>query len=283
MSTKRQGKKKGQPRRMVPTATGAGAEGPVQDEAAVMLLQEQYERICHDLEHLRRQRGQLQAQHRFLQQEGQELHVQSQEFLGYLGKRAQWRQGLAVSLSEENQALLAETQQHHQELLACMKAQEEALHKQLLQKEAELAHLTSELEGLRWVQDLQKEQARHIQVLQQELATARKQQLECLQAAKTRFLQEKAAHEQEVQRRAGLWVQEAQGAASRCLQEHSQAVRQQNQELRQELYRLVQRVQKLQAYKHHLQQKVQHLHQEHGFLQDLIPLHSRVGRWMVGP
>ncbi|XP_020663930.3 coiled-coil domain-containing protein 121 isoform X2 [Pogona vitticeps] len=283
MSTKRQGKKKGQPRRMVPTATGAGAEGPVQDEAAVMLLQEQYERICHDLEHLRRQRGQLQAQHRFLQQEGQELHVQSQEFLGYLGKRAQWRQGLAFSLSEENQALLAETQQHHQELLACMKAQEEGLHKQLLQKEAELAHLTSELEGLRWVQDLQKEQARHIQVLQQELATARKQQLERLQAAKTRFLQEKAAHEQEVQRRAGLWVQEAQGAASRSLQEHSQAVRQQNQELRQELYRLVQRVQKLQAYKHHLQQKVQHLHQEHGFLQDLIPLHSRVGRWMVGP
>ncbi|KAJ7341448.1 hypothetical protein JRQ81_005552 [Phrynocephalus forsythii] len=252
-------------------------EGPLEDGGTGLPLQEQYEHICRDLESLRLRRGQLQAQHHFLQQEAQELHMQSQEFLGYLGKQAQRRQDQVVSLSEQNQALLRETQRQHWELLACGQEQEAALRKELLQKEAELTHLTSELEGLRWVQDLQKAQARHIRELQQELAAARKQHLEQLQVTKTRFLREKATCEREVQQRAEHWVQEAQGAVSRCLQEHSQAIRQQNQELRRELYQLVQRVQELQAYKCHLQQKVQCLHQEHGCLQDLIPLRHRAG------
>ncbi|XP_063154592.1 trichohyalin-like [Candoia aspera] len=279
MAPKPQKKKKLQPARSgftAPRVTAGDTEGSMPDDALLLPVREEYERICQNLEHLRGRRAQLRAQHEFLQQEAQDLQSESREFVGYLAKRAQRSQGVVVSLSEENQELLRKIQQQHQEVMARSQEQQATLREQLLQKEAELARLSSELEGLRGVQALKQEQATHIRELQQELAAAQKQHMQHLEAAKVQVLKEKAVREQEAGQEVEGLAWQVQRLALQCLQEHSQTVCKQNKELRKELHQLVQRVQKLQEHKHRLQRQMQQLRREHGCLQDLAFLHNRL-------
>ncbi|XP_007420955.1 coiled-coil domain-containing protein 166-like [Python bivittatus] len=280
MAPKPRKKKKGQPARSGFTAPRVTAEdtvgSTVPDNALLLPVQEEYARICQNLEHLRGRRAQLRAQYEFLQQEAQDLQNESREFAGYLAKRAQRRQGVVVSLSEESQELLRKIQQQHQEVMARSQEQEAALREQLLQKEAELARLSSELEGLRGVQALKQEQTSRIRELQQELAVAQKQHVQHLEAAKVQVLKEKAAREQEAGREVEGLAQQVQQLALQCLQEHSRTVCKQNKELREELHQLVQRARKLQEHKHRLQKQMQQLWREHGCLQDLAFLRGRL-------
>lgn len=246
------------------------------DNALPLPVQQKYESICRNLEDLRGRRAQLRAQYDFLQQEAQDLQNESREFAGYLAKQARRRQGLVVSLSEENRELLRQIQKQHQEVIARSQEQEVALQEQLFRKEAELARLSSELEGLREVQALREKQTSHIQELQKELAVARKQHTQHLDAAKIRALKEKMAQEQVAGQEVEGLAQQVEELALRCLQEHSQKVCQQNKELKKELHQLVQRVQKLQEHKHQLQKQMEQLWREHGCLQDLAQLRGRL-------
>lgn len=266
----KRGKKQQQPPASADSTAApvASAEDSGPNHEAV-LLQQEYEHACQALEGLKGRRAQLRAQHEFLQQEAQVLRAESLEFMGFLAKRVQRRQDATVSLSEENWRTLREIEWQQQEVLARFQEQRAALQGQLLDKEAELSHLDSELKELKGVRALQQEQAARIRELQQELVAARKQQVQRLQEAKAHFLQEKATYEQEAQQQARLLAQQAHRVAMQCLQEHSQAVHQQNQELRQELQHLVRRAQELQAHKQLLQDQVQRLQQEHHYLEDL--------------
>ncbi|KAK9412316.1 golgin subfamily A member 4-like [Crotalus adamanteus] len=279
MAPKPQKKKKAQPARSKLTASRATAQDTVEsgpDNALLLPVQQEYESVCRNLEDLRGRRAQLRAQYEFLQQEAQDLQNESREFASYLAKRARRRQGVVVSLSEENQELLRQIQQQHQEVIARSQEQEAALREQLLQKEAELARLSSELEGLREVQALKQQQTSYIRQLQKELAAAQEQHMQHLEAAKIRALREKIAQEQEAGQEVEGLAQQVQQLALQCLQEHSQTVCQQNKELKKELHQLVQRVQKLQEHKHRLQKQLEQLWREHGCLQDLAYLRGRL-------
>ncbi|XP_058019790.1 putative golgin subfamily A member 8I [Ahaetulla prasina] len=279
MAPKPRKKKKAQPARSKLTASRATPKNtvePMPDNASLLPVQQEYESICRNLEDLRRRRAQLRAQYDFLQQEAQDLQNESREFAGYLAKRARRRQGVVVSLSEENQELLRQIQKQHQEVIARSQEQEAALQEQLLQKEAELARLSSELEGLHEVQALKEKQTSLIRELQKELAAVQKQHMQHLEAAKIRALKEKMAQEQVAGQKVDGLAQQVQELALRCLQEHSQTVCQQNKELKKELHQLVQRVQKLQEHKHRLQKQMEQLWREHGCLQDLAHLRGRL-------
>ncbi|XP_061482132.1 leucine zipper putative tumor suppressor 2-like [Rhineura floridana] len=281
MPRKRQ-RKKAQPDEVEPPGTGTGAEetaGPSPPPP----LQEELERVCRHLDGLRGRRAQLRVQHEFLEREAQELRAQSLEFMGYLAKRAQRRQGLAVSLGEESQRRLGETQQESREVLARYQAQEAALRGQLLDKEAELGSLCAELDALCWVPALREEQASRLRALREEQAAARKQQVQRLQAARVAFVKEKAARAQEAQEKAALWARQAREVAGGCLQEHSRAVQRQNRALREELLQLVQRARELQAHKSRLQERLRRLRQQHDYLRDLALLRRGPGVEEEGP
>ncbi|XP_062981086.1 ciliary rootlet coiled-coil protein 2-like [Elgaria multicarinata webbii] len=278
MAPKRRGKTQAQPAGRAPASAAEGAAGPRPEAVSPAPLQEEYARLCQALEGLRGRRARLRAQHDFLQQEAQSLRADSMEFVGYLAKRAQRRQGAAVSLSEESRAALAEVQQQHRQLVARAQEQEAALRGQVLQKEAELARLGAELDGLRGVQALQRQQAGRLRELQQELAAMRAQKVQRLQAAKARLGQETAARERGARHEAACWAQQAQQAAERCLQEHGRAAGRQNHALGQELDQLVRRARALQAHKQQLQERVQRLRQEQACLRDLAMLrHAAAG------
>lgn len=263
--------KKEQPAGEEPAVSRDVVEDVVPSQEAALLLQD-YERVCQELEALKVQRGQLREQNDFLQQEAQRLRSESLEFTGYLAKRAQKRQDAVASLSEENRQMLEEIRQQHQEVLAHFRVQEAAARDQLLHKEAELARLGSDLEGLGEVRALQREQVTRIRELQHELAAARKQQVERLQETKAHFLRQKAAYEKEAQQQVERMAQEAQEVATRCQREHSEAVKRQNQELRQELQQLVHRANELRKRKQRLEEQAQQLRQEHHCLQEIASL-----------
>ncbi|XP_032071988.1 golgin subfamily A member 6-like protein 22 [Thamnophis elegans] len=279
MAPKPRKKKKAQPAGSKLTASKAALKDtvkPMPDNALPLPVQQEYENICRNLEDLRWRRAQLRAQHDFLQQEAQDLQNESREFSGYLAKRARRRQGLVVSLSEENQELLHQIQKQHHEVIAHSQEQEAALREQLFRKEAELARLSSELEGLHEVQALREKQTSHIEELKKELEAAQKQHTQHLDAAKIRALKEKMAQEQVAGKEVEGLAQQVEQLALRCLQEHSQTVCQQNKELKTELHQLVQRVQKLQEHKQRLQKQMEQLWREHGCLQDLAQLRGRL-------
>ncbi|XP_026564272.1 golgin subfamily A member 6-like protein 7 [Pseudonaja textilis] len=279
MAPKPRKKKKAQPPSSKLTASRANLKDtvePMPDNDLLLPVQQEYESICRNLEDLRGRRAQLRAQYDFLQQEAQDLQNESREFANYLAKRARRHQGLAVSLNEENQELLHQIQKQHQEVITRSQEQEAALQKELFQKEAELARLSSELEGLHEVQALKQEQTTRIRELQKELAAAQKQHMQHLEAAKIRALKEKMAQEQMAGQEVEGLAQQVQQLALRCLQEHSQTVCQQNKELKKELHQLVQRVQKLQEHKHRLQKQMEQLWQEQGCLQDMAHLRGRL-------
>ncbi|XP_077185855.1 coiled-coil domain-containing protein 121 [Paroedura picta] len=264
------------PAREEPAVTRGAAEDGVPSQEAALLLQD-YERVCQELEGLKVQRGQLREQNDFLQQEAQRLQSESLEFMGYLAKRVQKRQDAAVSLSEENRQMLGEIRQQHQEVLAHFREQEAAVRDELLHKEAELARLSSDLEGLGEIRALQQEQVAQIQALQHQLAAAQKQQVERLQETKAHFLQQKAAHEKDAREQAEHMAQQAQEVATRCQREHSEAIKRQNQELRQELQQLVQRANQLRKHKQRLEEQAHQLRQEHCYLQEIALLRHGQG------
>ncbi|XP_053107318.1 coiled-coil domain-containing protein 166-like [Hemicordylus capensis] len=250
----------------------AAKEEEEEEEAAVRLQPQEYERICQELESLRRRRAQLRAQHEALLQEAQQLRAGSLAFTGYLAKRAQQCQGAAVSLDAERGRLQAETRRQHREALACCRAQEAALREQLLQQEAELGRLGTQLEGLRGLRELRREQVARIAQLEGELAAAREEQARRLQEARLTLLRAQGAAEAAAQQQARRLAQQAQEVATRGLQEQSRAMRQQTLELRQELRQLVCRAQELRAHKEQLQRQAWRLQQEQDHLRDLALL-----------
>lgn len=261
-----------------PTGPGPGP-GPGAEDSSP-LLQQSYEQVCQAVEGMKRRRAKLQLQNEFLQQEAQSLRAESLEFVGYLAKRAQRRRDSAVSLNDKNWQLLREIQQQQQEVLAHFQELQAALQGQLLRKEAELAVLGAELEGLQGVRALKQEQEARLQELHRELSVVRTQHLQRLQEAKARFLREKAACEREAHQQVAQLAQQARGLALRSLQEHSEAARRQNGELQRELRALVQRVRELQAHRQRLQAQAQALRQAHSYAQDVALLRcgGRPGR-----
>ncbi|XP_060105240.1 coiled-coil domain-containing protein 166-like [Heteronotia binoei] len=268
--------KKEQPAKEEPTVTTDVAEDVMFTQKSALLLQD-YERVCQELENLKVRRVQLQEQNDFLQQEAQHLRSESLEFTSYLGKRAQKRHDAVVSLSEENRQMLREIRQQHQEMLAHFREQENAVRDELLHKEAELARLSSDLEGLGEIRALQQKQMARIQELQHELAAARKQQVERLQETKAHFLRQKAAYEEDARQQVERLAQQAQEVATLCQREHSEEVKRQNQELRQELQQLVQRANELRKHKQRLEEQTQRLRQEHRCLQEIALLRHGCG------
>nr|XP_034966318.1 coiled-coil domain-containing protein 166-like [Zootoca vivipara] len=255
-----------------PPGSGAEDSGGSPPQEGASPLQGELELVCRELERLRGRRAQLRAQHELLEQEAQQLRAESREFLDYVAKRAQRREGAAVSLGDESQQLLAQIQREHRELLARSAEQEAVLRAEVLRQEAELARLRTELEELRGVRALQQEQAGRVRELQRAQAAARKEHVQRRQEAAARFAQAKAAQEREARERAARVAGEAHQVAARCLLEHSREAQRQNRELRQELARLVARARALQAHKSRLEDHVQRLRRQHESLRDLALL-----------
>lgn len=236
-------------------------------------LQQQYSRLCQELEDVKGTRARLRAENEFLQQEAQQLRAESQAFLCYVAKRAQRRQAAVLSLDEHNRQSLAALGRARQELLARYQRDEAALRQQLLLREGELLQLSREVEGLGEIQALQREQATRLQELQEELAVTRQQHTQQLQETRRRFLLEKAACEQQAQQQLLCLVQQAQGVAAQCAQEHSEQAKCENRELRLELQRLLQRSRALQSHKSRLETQAQQLLRERRCMQDVAGLY----------
>ncbi|KAM9155634.1 coiled-coil domain-containing protein 121 [Pangshura tecta] len=267
---KLQQEQKGQPAVAAPLE--GAAEGAVASREEV-LLQQEYSRLCKELEDMKGARIQLREENEFLQQEAQRLRAENQEFMCYVAKRAQRRQEAIVSLNDQNKQAVEEIRREQQELLTLYQSKEAALRERLLHKEGELIRLSKEVEGLREIQALQQEQAAHIRELQGELVTTRQQHTQHLQETRSHFLQEKAAFEQKSQQQVLCLLQQAQEVVARCMQEHSDQVKCENQELRQELHQLIQRSRTLHLHKRRLENQAQQLLRERCYMQDMARLY----------
>ncbi|XP_074845271.1 coiled-coil domain-containing protein 166-like [Carettochelys insculpta] len=238
-----------------------------------LLLQQEYNHLCKELEDLKGTRVQLREENEFLQQEAEHLRAESQAFMCYVAKRAQRCQDAIISVNDQNKQTIEEIRKEQQELLTLYQRKEAALREQLLHKEGELLHLNKEVEGLWDIQALQQEQAARIRELQEELVATKQQYVQHLQETKNHFLQEKAALEQKSQQQVLCLVQQAQEVAVHCVQEHSDQVKRENQELRQELRQLIQRSRILHLYKCQLEKQAQQLLQERCYMQDMVHLY----------
>ncbi|XP_067406669.1 coiled-coil domain-containing protein 121 [Emydura macquarii macquarii] len=273
---KLQREQKGQPAGAAPMEGAAEGDAASREE---LLLQQEYSRLCKELEDVKGTRVQLREENKFLQQEAQHLRAESQAFMCYVSKRAQRCQDAIISLNDQNKQALEEIRRQQQELLTHYQRKEAALQEQLLHKEGELLRLTREVEGLWEIQALQQEQAARIRELQGELLATRQQHTQHLQETKSCFLQEKAAYEQKSQQQVLRLVQQAQEVAVRCMQEHSDQVKRENKELREELLQLIQRSRTLHLHKRRLEEQAQQLLRERCYMQNMARLcHTHQGK-----
>ncbi|XP_029452227.1 coiled-coil domain-containing protein 121 [Rhinatrema bivittatum] len=240
------------------------------------LLQQHYDKLTGELEHLRKRMDQLRHENEFLQEEAQRMRVDSQEYVSYISKRTQKCQNAIITLSDQNKEELEKIQKQKEELQLQFRIKEKELRQHLLEKENELLHINKEIADLQSVKDLQQEQQSRVKELEREVMTSRGQHVQNLLQIKSTFLQEKAAFEKDSQQQILMLTKQAHEAAMRSMVQKSEQVIVENQQLRQELHHLIRHSRILQEQKRRLEEQHKQLLWEKQYGQSLARIrHQR--------
>ncbi|KAE8605842.1 hypothetical protein XENTR_v10015338 [Xenopus tropicalis] len=253
----------------------APGERPVSEREARM--EAEHALLTAEQEGLRKRMEQLRKENEFLQEEAERLRIESHEYLSYMGKRSQRQHHAIVTLSDQHHRDLQDIAGHKRALEAQLEAEEEKLREKLLQREAQLAKVMEELEGLEPMKELRRQQLVLIRELEEEVMGTRGRHAQAMLRVKSAFLRDKAQCQKDSERQLDQLSQEAHKEAKKAIVEMSSRVRGENQQLRQELLLLIRSARLLQAHKHKLEEQNRQLVREQQCRRELVNAHRRLG------
>ncbi|NWI75894.1 CC166 protein, partial [Dryoscopus gambensis] len=207
-----------------------------------------------------------------LEKEAQATQEQSQAYLSCRAKCSQDPLDMVITLNDQNCRDLAQIRAQKEELIPRYAAKEQEVRSSLRDTEAEAALLDAELEELEPYRDLLVREEQRVKALEKELRVTRIRCAEETHAIRSRFLQEKADCEQELDRRMQQLTWRAQEVALQALIQHVEQVKAENRHLRQELLGLLQHCQLLRDAKTRLQDQQEQLLRENQCAQRAAPL-----------
>ncbi|XP_027528948.1 coiled-coil domain-containing protein 166-like [Neopelma chrysocephalum] len=188
---------------------------------------------------------QLLRESKSLEEAARGTREQSQTFLSCGAKLGRERRDLLITLNERNSRDLAQSQAQKEQLIPQYAGKEQELTSSLRDTEAESSRLDTELEELEPYKEVLAQSERRVKELEQELLATRIRCAEETRNVKSRFLQEKAECERELQRRMQQLTWRAEEVALRALIQHVEQVKAENRRLRRELLGLIQHSQVL--------------------------------------
>ncbi|KAM9500088.1 coiled-coil domain-containing protein 166 isoform 1-T1 [Clarias gariepinus] len=227
---------------------GAGKEADKEAEAERQAqLHKEYEILNEIFRNLKRKADQLRKDNEILQNETNQIRIESQEYVSYMSKQAQKREDALAVLSKQREQKLGELSKEREEMVEKHKEQVTELNKEILEKGAELEQLNFEIAEHENVQRLQQQQLGSIAELEQELASARCRHSETLQALKASSLREKERYQVEAKHKVRELTFKVNKEVSVCLLSYLQQVSEENHRLHQELQQMIQRVRALRS------------------------------------
>lgn len=232
-------------------------------------LKSQLESITVELKNTRLQVEELKHENDFLQQEAQQIRVETHEYLTYVSKKSQKRQAAVISLSDRNTEKIHEIQAKKEEAIYDYDKQKEELSNIILNKEAELTNIRNELSDLHEYQVLQEEQEAEILTLEKRMAEMRIKHNEAVQKLKGKFLEDKNSFQKEAEEELKELSKEAKKDAHQCLQDHSVKIKFENRALRKELLELIQKTRALHKHKLDLEEQRKILIREQEYAKNL--------------
>ncbi|NXS23430.1 CC166 protein, partial [Mystacornis crossleyi] len=215
---------------------------------------------------------QLLQGNRSLEKEAQETREQSQAYLSCRAKCSQDPPDVAITLNDRNCRDLAQIQARKEELIRRYAAKEQEVRSSLRDTEAQAALLGTELEELEPYRELLVRAEQRVQALERDLRVTRIRCAEETHAIRSRFLQEKAACEQELHQRMQQLTWRAQEVALQALIQHVERAKAENRRLRRELLGLLRHCQLLKDTKIRLQDQQEQLLRENQCAQRAAPL-----------
>ncbi|NWT12254.1 CC166 protein, partial [Vireo altiloquus] len=227
-----------------------------------MYLQEELGILTEHLDTYLGRAEQLLQGNKQLEKEAQEIEKQSQAYLSCTAKCSQDPPDMLITLNDHNCRELAQIQAQQKELIPQYAAKEEEVRSSLRDTEAEAALLDTELEELEPYREQLVQAEQRVKALEKELRVTRIRCAEETNAIRSRFLQEKAACEQEFQERMQELTCRAEEVALQALIQHVEQVKAENRHLRQELLGLLQHCQLLRDTKTQLQDQQEQLLRE---------------------
>jgi len=234
-----------------------------------VLLKAQLESITSELRDTRSQVEELKHENDFLQQEAQQIRVETHEYLTYVSKKSQKRQAAVISLSDRNTEKIQEIQTKKEEAINDYAKEREELSEVILKKEAELTNIRNELSDLHEYQVLQEEQEAEISALEKRMSEMRVKHNEAVQKLKGKFLEEKNSFQKEAEDELKVKSKEAKKDAQQCLHDHTIKIKFENRALRKELLELIQKTRALHNHKLELEEQRKILIREQEYAKDL--------------
>jgi len=245
-------KAKGKPSKKDANKVEEGAEVATEKDAPTekeIQLKTQLAAITAELEKMKVTVAELRHENEFLQQESQQIRLETHEYMAYVSKKTERRQNAVITLSDHNAAQIREIHQKKEEMMKKFSEEKDRLQNTILSREAELASIKDELDNLNDYKVLQKEQRGEIAELEKQVAEMRVKHNEAVQKLKARFLEEKKTFQAEADDNLKELNKEAQKEARNCLQQHSQRIKLENRALRRELLQLIQQTRALHSHK----------------------------------
>ncbi|NXS29019.1 CC166 protein, partial [Pomatostomus ruficeps] len=206
---------------------------------------------------------QLLRENKRLEKEAQETQEQSQALLSCGAQRSQDPPGVIITLNDRNRRDLAQIRAQEEQLVPRYAGREQEARSSLRDTEAEASLLDAELQELEPYRELSVQAERRVKQLEKELRVTRIRCAEETHKARSRFLQDKAACEQEFQRRMQQLTWRAEEVAFQALIQHVEQAKAENGRLRQELLGLLQRCQLLRDAQTRLRDQQEQLLREH--------------------
>ncbi|XP_069478453.1 coiled-coil domain-containing protein 166 [Ambystoma mexicanum] len=217
-----------------------------------MFMRSEYKELTEDLEMLVSRVRDLYLDNDFLDQEAKRLQEENKEYVSYLAKRARRKQGLIITLSDQNKKDLEEVNMETKPLFAQYSEKEKELQDELLQKESAFALVFKEMEALRPMKKLQAEQLAHIKDLERQVLRMRVLYADSVQKVKRTFLQDKEAYEKRAQQAVQIVSKKAVKDARCSLIELTRQAMEGSQKLRHKVLYLIRHLNILKAVRHRL-------------------------------
>ncbi|KAB5579160.1 hypothetical protein PHYPO_G00191930 [Pangasianodon hypophthalmus] len=232
-------------------------------------LHREYETLTETLSNLKRRAEQLRRDNEALQNEANQIRMESQEYMSYMSKWTQKRQNAIVTLCDQRQQKLEELSKQREQMVEKHEERVNGLKKEILEKENELALLNVELAELGDVKSLQQQQLDRIAELEQEVVSARYRHSETLHDLKANSLTERERYKAEAKHTVQELTLKANEEASICLLSYMRHVSEENNRLCEELQQLIQRARALRSHQQLLQTQRRQLLLEKEYVQEL--------------
>ncbi|KAL1783705.1 hypothetical protein HispidOSU_026878 [Sigmodon hispidus] len=247
-----------------------------------MRTTEALERLSAKIEEARFQQGRLLRENRQLQEETRYLEAENGYFLRFLRKQNDWSKKKHEDLWNQYFQEFGEIQRRKEELASKFARQNADLQSQLLDGKNIQSQLRLQIQSLKHINSVKRNQNMKIQELQDQLENMSAETAMKDRQAHLQFLQQKAVLERQMQELKGLQmgkhgtkgiknkVRALELTARKANSKFCASVQRENQELQEEMMKHVREYHKLQSIKTHLEKWKEWLSKERWYQKALV-------------